>query len=480
MTIFSIASRCLSFGVLMTLAVLPGTAAGRVAVGALSVNSDPSAAAVYVDGRHVGLTPVTVADLVVGDHRVRVVKAGYLDNSRVVSVTGGRAGALAVRLTARGTQIAAAGLKIVIVAGNNAVNVVQLKTAVAPVVVVLDAGGQPVAGAVVRFAISGGRGNFNGAQTISVTTDAAGRAAVTGLAPTSAGALQISATASFQGQTAVATIVQTNVMTAAQAASVAGAAGAGAGGGAATAGAAAAGAAAGGAAAGAAAAGSATAGGAAAGGAAAGGAAAGAATGGGILGMSATTLGIVGGAAAGGLLVADKVGIIGVAGSGPLGIYEGDFRIDVVETTRDIRSDGTVSFSCAANLSFTGEVRGEIFDQLPGGAITGTISANGYVAVLSTTCTFPQGTNEKIGFGKGDVTGTTGSFQAGCQGAGSGCFSLNTMSFSGALNGGLITGTFAISGLYRGAPSGNGTIREQASPATSTQVTLTLGERRSR
>jgi hypothetical protein len=120
----------------------------------------------------------------------------------------------------------ATGLTIVVLEGEDAVNIIQQKTAVAPVVEVRDRNDQPVAGAVVRFAIQGGRATFNGARTLTVTTNAAGRAAVAGLTPTGSGALQISASAAFQGQTAAVTIAQTNVMTAAQAAQIATASGA--------------------------------------------------------------------------------------------------------------------------------------------------------------------------------------------------------------------------------------------------------------
>ena len=95
----------------------------------------------------------------------------------------------------------AQGLRIVIVEGEDAVNIVQQKTAVAPVVEVRDRNDQPVAGVAVRFAIRNGRATFNGARTLSLTTNAAGRAAAAGLTPTGSGALQIAATAAFQGQT---------------------------------------------------------------------------------------------------------------------------------------------------------------------------------------------------------------------------------------------------------------------------------------
>jgi hypothetical protein len=49
-------------------------------------------------------------------------------------------------------------------------------------------------------------GSIGGFCRSTVTTDAAGRAAATGFAPTGSGALQIGATAIFQGQTAAITI----------------------------------------------------------------------------------------------------------------------------------------------------------------------------------------------------------------------------------------------------------------------------------
>ena len=168
-----------------------------------------------------------------------------------------------------GAQAAASPLKIVVIEGEGAVNIIQQNTAVAPVIEVRDRNDQPVAGATVNFVVRSGRAAFGGARTLTVTTNAAGRAAAAGFAPSGTGALQIGATATFQGQTAAAvTIAQTNVMTAAEAAAASSAAAGGSGG---------------------------------AGSAAGSG---GAGTGGG--GVSATTVGVVGGAVAGGVLVATQ------------------------------------------------------------------------------------------------------------------------------------------------------------------------------
>jgi hypothetical protein len=172
-----------------------------------------------------------------------------------------------------------AALRIVVIEGEGAVNIIQQKTAVAPVIEVRDRNDQPVAGATVNFIVRAGRATFGGARTLSVTTNAAGRAAAAGFAPSGTGALQIGATATFQGQAAAAvTIAQTNVLTAAEAAAVASGASSGAGGG-----------------------------------SAAGGGGAGAGSGGG---MSLTTIGIVGGAVAAGAVVANKTLLSGVTFAG--------------------------------------------------------------------------------------------------------------------------------------------------------------------
>lgn len=110
-------------------------------------------------------------------------------------------------------------LRIVVVAGEDGVNVIQQKTAVAPVVEVRDDNDQPVAGVLVRFAarVRGGA-PVNGLSSLSATTDAAGRATVPAFAPSSAGPLQIDVTAISGEQTATVTINQTTYETAADAA----------------------------------------------------------------------------------------------------------------------------------------------------------------------------------------------------------------------------------------------------------------------
>jgi hypothetical protein len=206
--------------------------------GSLSVETDPAGAAVYLDGRFVGQTPLTLPALAAGDHRLRVLKDGFLENSRLVRIETAKTETVRLRLTSRTGPAAVqpGALRIVLIEGEDAVNIIQQKTAVRPIVEVRDRNDLPVAGATVVFTIGGGGGATfaGGASTLTVTTNAAGRAAVTELNPLNNGSFQIRVDASYQGQSASTTINQTNVATpadAARAAQSAGQAGAAGGGG---------------------------------------------------------------------------------------------------------------------------------------------------------------------------------------------------------------------------------------------------------
>ena len=123
------------------------------------------------------------------------------------------------------------GLRIVVLEGEDSVNIIAQGTAVPTLVEVRDRNDLPVAGASVAFLLQGGNATLNaGLSQVAMTTNALGQAAVT-VNPISTGALQLSVNATFQGQTATAAIVQTNFATAAQAAAAgAGATGGGGGG----------------------------------------------------------------------------------------------------------------------------------------------------------------------------------------------------------------------------------------------------------
>lgn len=118
------------------------------------------------------------------------------------------------RMSALG-QEPQAKLRIVIVEGEGAINNVKQRVNREPIVQVEDENHKPIAGAAVVFFLpsQGPSGVFsNGTRSLTVTTDANGRAAATGIRPNSlTGKLEIRVTASFAGQTASAVITQTNV-----------------------------------------------------------------------------------------------------------------------------------------------------------------------------------------------------------------------------------------------------------------------------
>ena len=270
-------------------------------------------------------------------------------------------------------------LRIVVLEGEDAVNVIQHKTAVAPVIEVRDRNDVPVSGAIVTFTLGGNTASFaGGVQTFTIATNAAGQAAAAAINPLASGAVQIQVAAAFQGQTAAATIVQTNVLTAAQAAAATGATGAGASSGSAG--------------------GTTTATG-------------GGASGGG--GLSGTTLGIIGAAAAGGAVVAARSGdeppaaprtLTGRYTSTITLTFTGCTRVEswaglltiTLTTTEPIAGDARITESttrveavtCTGGpqLGATGTA------SMPSTPVTGTASNLGFA--YEATNVFPPGPNE--------------------------------------------------------------------------------------
>ena len=57
--------------------------------GSISVSSNPSDANVYLDGTSKGTTPITLHDVPIGTHTVKLKKSGYSDISKTVTVTSG-------------------------------------------------------------------------------------------------------------------------------------------------------------------------------------------------------------------------------------------------------------------------------------------------------------------------------------------------------------------------------------------------------
>jgi hypothetical protein len=315
---------------------------------------------------------------------------------------------LLAHLLAASAQPASA-LRIVVLQGEDSVNVIQQKSAVAPVIEVRDRNDLPVAGAMVTFTIGGNTASFaGGVQTFTIATNAAGQAAAAAISPLASGAVQINVAAAFQGQTAIATIAQTNVMTAAQAAAAAGATSAGASSGSAG--------------------GTTT-------------AAGGAAGGGG--GVSGTTIGIVGAAVAGGALAATQAGGDETAPepqrprtfTGPFSMlvsltFGGCNRQEQWTGTFSITATATEPLSGSAEITSEGRVQAVTCTggpqlgatdrhNMPATPLTGTAANLGF--------TYQRSNNFPPGPGPGEVGG------------------INTVAFSftGTLNGNEITGTLS-------------------------------------
>ena len=290
-----------------------------------------------------------------------------------------------------------AALKILVVTGEDAVNIVQQKTAVAPVVEIRDRNDQPVAGAAVRFAIRSGKATFGGPKTLTLTTNAAGRASVTTLTPTGTGLVQITATASFQGQTAAITIAQTNVATAAAAAAGAGTS-------------------------------SGTA------------ATAGGTAGGSSGGLSVTTIAIAGGAAAGGAVATNQFLLNGRT------TYQGDLVGDIVEAFA----------TCANTYRWTGRLIIEM--SVDGGDVSGVVNKDGDSNILSaTTCSNHHvGEASTWGWlGEPQLQGTPDAIHFHAEEVGP--ISAGYFDFVGRLENGVITGT--LTATTADPPSQGGRVR---------------------
>ena len=303
------------------------------------------------------------------------------------------------------TQTQPPALRIVVIEGEGAVNIIQQKTAVRPLVEVRDRNNVPVSGATVTFTIAGGKSAAfaGGAQTLTLTTNAAGQAAAGGFSAMAPGAVQIQVQAAFQGQLATAAITQTNFATAAAAAQAGAAGGAAAGGG------------------------------------------------GGISGM---TIGIVGAAVAGGAVAATQLSDSGDGNSGKT--YTGQFSGQMTVTTNVV-----LSGTCISTRSVSGTVSITVGSD-------GRQSANldlraPQTATGGSPLTCPPSLNPTMG---GNPPATNYSFTL-TNGPGTDATKLlQTASFNGSLSGDVINGTLTYteewSGNFPNQPqsvvSGGGTI----------------------
>lgn len=334
-----------------------------------------------------------------------------------------------------------AALRVLVIEGEDGVNIIQQKTAVRPVVEVRDRNNLPVSGALVTFSVEGGKAaTFGGASTLTVATNAAGQAAVSGMTPAVSGAFQIQVSAAFQGQVATATIAQTNVLTAAQAAAAGAASGGGAGGGAGT-----------------------GAGGGGAGGA--GGAAGGAG------GLSATTIGVVGAAVAGGALAATQV--VSKEEEAGEDKYSGSFSGTIISTVT-----GRISAqSCTITRSVNGTATLRLTTNTDT-AVSGEIEVTGTDVVIAQSCNGPVGSG---GFaGRTAVTGTRSSMRGSdtrtesqSQAGGEVIQSTRTFLFEGAFSGNAITGMLKHDERSVSTGGAGGTV-DEASQGTF-PITMTKG-----
>ncbi len=78
---------------------MPSSSALADGSAALTVKTEPPGASVLIDGLSRGVTPLAQTRVPAGEHRVRVSLAGYLENSRVISLSQGERQSLDIRLT---------------------------------------------------------------------------------------------------------------------------------------------------------------------------------------------------------------------------------------------------------------------------------------------------------------------------------------------------------------------------------------------
>jgi hypothetical protein len=322
-------------------------------------------------------------------------------------------------------------LRIVVLAGEDAVNIVQQKTAVRPLVEVRDRNNLPVAGATVTFTIGGGQpaAFAGGVQTLTVTTNAAGQAAASGLNALSSGAIQIQVQAAYQGQIATAAISQTNFATAAAAAQ-AGATGT------------------------------------------TGGTSAGAGGGGGI---SGTTIGVVGGVVAAGAVAATKLTGAEDEGRSFNGSISGQMAVAVTTTADRFVGNCTTTYTVTGTISMT----------LRDDDAVGSAEVEGMRNYVSNTpaaqCPAPPVTTLPFHF-NADVSGgpsnlvfrATNNFTSPVPDGGTGTGS-ETISFTGALQGEAISGTL----VYETRAQSTGSVNSQGIPYTtvlagSTTIAVTV------
>jgi len=66
------------------------TAMMNPSTGSLYVSSNPAAASIYIDGIYKGTTPLTVSNLQVGSHTIKLIKSGYDNWAQTLTITSGQ------------------------------------------------------------------------------------------------------------------------------------------------------------------------------------------------------------------------------------------------------------------------------------------------------------------------------------------------------------------------------------------------------
>jgi PKD repeat protein len=110
---------------------------------------------------------------------------------------------------------AADDLRVIVIDGDEAANIVADKLAAIPVIEVRDKDDRRVSGAVVRFAIRKTRDRLiaafrNGQSEVRTLTDASGQASSSGITPLEPGSFEIDVDVRYPGQSGKAVIRQTN------------------------------------------------------------------------------------------------------------------------------------------------------------------------------------------------------------------------------------------------------------------------------
>jgi hypothetical protein len=80
----------------VTAELIPGS--GTFARGNVSVTSDPAGAAIFVDNRSVGISPLTAGDIAAGNHQITLTREGFQDYSTSILVTAGNTSTVSVTL----------------------------------------------------------------------------------------------------------------------------------------------------------------------------------------------------------------------------------------------------------------------------------------------------------------------------------------------------------------------------------------------